>query len=216
MSITNHFNERRDEAPFLIFIAFLISFSIGRGWRFFAIEGPPLRTATYTLHHLYYGVALLMVAGWIAINYRDRDLTRITALIYGAGLGLFFDEIGYVLTHFENYWDEITYTVVIGISLILLNIIYFSDFWKSVSSDLQSFAKEKNLTKGPLNLMGLINVFNKAEEKMPETRKITNVFTGIVFVAAGIMILEYPDFVYYWIAGAFFLTGISYIVRALK
>lgn len=216
MSILDHFRDKQKEAPFLIFLSFLISFAVGRGWRFFEIGGPPLRTPTYTLHHLYYGVALLIIAGWIAIIYKDRNLTRINSLIYGAGLGLFFDQIGYMLTHFENYWDEITYTVVIGIGLILLNIIYFPDFWKSVGSELKSVAEEKNLRYGPLNLIGLVNLLNKAEEKTSKTGKITNIFISIVLIVAGIMILEYPRFVSYWVAGAFVLTGFSYIINAVK
>ncbi len=216
MSLLEHFKDKQKEAPFLIFISFLISFAVGRGWRFFEVGGPPLRTEIYTLHHLYYGVALLIIAGWIAINYKDRDLTKVNSLIYGAGLGLFFDQIGYMLTHFANYWDEITYTIVIGIGLVLLNVIYFSDFWKSTGSELRQFAKEKNLKYGPLSLMGLVNVLDKAEEKVSKTGRITNFFVGVVLIVSGIMILEYPRFVYYWIAGAFILTGFSYIIEAIR
>ncbi len=51
---------------------------------------------------------------------------------------------------------------------------------------------------------------------MLEAEKITTIFIGIVLIVAGIMILEYPRFVYYWVAGAFVLTGISYILRAVR
>lgn len=168
---------------------------------------------TYTLHHLYYGFALLAVAGWLAINYRDKNIYHITAVIYGMGLGVFFDEIGLLLTEFGNYYDSITYTVVLAFSLLLLNIVFFRDFWISVRTNIRSYAKEKKFIYGPLNLMGLINIVDEAEERMSQTKKITSVFTGLVLIGAGILVIEYPELIKYWVAGAFFLSGIAYIVR---
>lgn len=216
MGILDHFKSRRKEAPFLIFVSFLVSFLIARIYVYFFEYRGSLTFWGYTSHHLYYGIILLIIAGWIAINYQDRDLSRINALIYGVGLGIFFDEIGLILSQFEDYWSGITYSVVVIISLVLLNIIYFSDFWSSVGSELQEFADERGLKYGPLNLMGLVSIMDRLENKMPSMGKITTVFTGVVLIFAGIMILEYPAFVRYWVAGAFVLTGISYIVNAIR
>lgn len=216
MPLKELFKGKRDEAPFLIFIAFLVSFTIARLYEIFRVSGPSLNFGRYTLHHLYYGIALLIIAGWIAINYKHKNLFHITALLYGAGLGIFFDEIGLILTHFGNYWDGITYTVVMTASLVLLNIIFFSDFWNSVGGNILSYVREKRLKYGPLNLMGLLDILNEAEEKMPKTRKLTSAFTGVVLVVAGIMILEFPDLIRYWVAAAFFLSGFAYFMRTIK
>lgn len=210
------FRKRRDEAPFLILLAFLISFAFARLWVLLQVGDPVPGTERYIIHHLYYGVALLIVAGWLAINYRDERIFHVTALIYGAGLGIFFDEIGLLLTHFGNYWDVITYTFVVIIILILLNIIFFKDFWRAVSSDVKSYAEEKKLKYGPLNLMGAISFLERVDKKMPRTGKITRVFTGVVLMAAGIMVLEYPSLIKYWVAAAFFLSGAAYVIGSLK
>lgn len=216
MSIKDAFKKRQNEIPFLIFIAFLISFTIARMYVLLDLGGPAPGTKTYQLHHLYYGIALLIIAGWIAINYRDKSLLRITALIYGSGIGIFFDEIGLILTHFRNYYDGITYTVVIIVSLIFLNIVFFKEFWESVRTELQTFAEKKKLKYGPLNLMGLINIVDRADEKMVSTSKLGSIFTGIVLIASGFLILEYPEFIKYWIAGAFFLSGLGQLIRTIK
>lgn len=216
MSIKDAFKRRQNEIPFLIFIAFLISFTIARMYVLLDLGGPAPGTKTYQLHHLYYGIALLIIAGWIAINYRDKSLLRITALIYGSGLGIFFDEIGLILTQFRNYYDGITYTVVIIVSLIFLNIVFFKEFWNSVRTEIQTFAEKKKLKYGPLNLMGLINIVDRADEKMVSTSKLGSIFTGIVLIASGFLILKYPEVIEYWIAGAFFLSGLGQLIRAIK
>lgn len=170
----------------------------------------------YTSHHLFYGIALLIIAGWLAINIRKEDIIRETALIYGAGLGIFFDEVGLLLTQFKDYWHGITYTYLVTVSLVLLNVIYFRDFWESISSEIYSFVRDKRIKFGPLNLLGLIDIIDRTDEKIPKTRSIISIFAGTILIVVGIMILEYPRFLNYWVGGAFFLTGFSYLVRVIK
>lgn len=222
MKIREIFEEKKQQAPFLIFLAFLIFFTIARMYRLLQIQGPPLTPGGgagkggYTLHHLYYGVALLIISGWISINYKEPKLYPITAILYGAGLGLFFDEIGYMLTHFKNYWDGITYTIVLTIILILFNIIFFKEFWDSVGDNLHKYAKKNKLEKGPLSLIGVANTFEVVNKILPTTRQITAGFTGLILIGAGVLILEYPDLITYWVAAAFILSGAAYIIRAYK
>lgn len=220
MSLLDRFEEREKGIPFLIFISFFVSFSFARIYEYLAVVGPSLEFfgGKYTGHHFYYGIAFLITAGWLAINYRgdDNRLNYVSAILYGIGLGLFFDEIGLILTHFENYWDWITYTFIVAISVTLLNIVFFREFWDSVGSDILSFAKENNLDRGPLNLMGLISLLGMVDRKMPRTSQITTAFIGSILILAGILVMEYPEFIKYWIAGAFVLSGFSYIVQAVK
>lgn len=215
MSVLEHFKKKRKEAPFLIFVAFLISFSAARLYELLGVMGPSLKFGEggrYTGHHLYYGIILLVVSTWIAINYKDRDLTHVTALLYGGGLGLFFDEIGLILTQFESYWDGITYTVIVAISLVFLNFIFFEDFWSSVGGQLRSFARERELKGGPLSLMGLVDFLDKIEDSLPETSKLGTRFIGVILIWVSILVIEFPEFVHYYIAGAFILTGLREII----
>lgn len=219
LSLRDVFEERRDEAPFLIFIAFLVSFSVARIYELYGIRGPSLKfgeSGAYTGHHLYYGIALLIIATWIAINYEDRDFTSATSILYGAGLGIFFDEIGLIVTEFEDYWTGVTYTYIVIITLVLLNLIFFRDFWRSFGSQIRDFAEKRGLKEGPLNLMGLVSFLNQLERNYPRTKEIIRWFIGLILIVTALLVLEFPELINYYISTAFFLTGIANIVRAFK
>ncbi len=220
MSIKEIFREKWNETPFLILISFLLSFSIARLYVFILGEmGAASRIfplERYILHHLYYGVALLIVAGWISINYKNKNLHRTAAVLYGAGLGIFFDELGLILTEFGSYWDSITYTISVVAILILLNIVFFSDFWKEVSSDLYAFVESGNLQRGPWSALNILKVADRTSEKIEKTKSITTAFAGVILIVSGFLILRYPQLIYYWVAAAFILSGIAYILQAMK
>lgn len=44
--------------------------------------------------------------------------------------------------------------------------------------------------------------------------KASLLFTGLVYISVGILILVYPKFLYYGVAGVFMIHGISSLVRA--
>jgi len=77
------------------------------------------------IHHFWFGLAMLVIGGWLGISYRSERIDRLAAIIFGAGGGLIGDEAGLLLT-FGNYWTGITYTFAIlfltfASMLILLN-----------------------------------------------------------------------------------------------
>ncbi len=85
----------------------------------------------YHIHHFYFGIFLMAVAGWLAIAGNKR-LTKVKlAIMYGVGLGLFMDEIGLLLSE-GNYFSPLSYLLGIFLLGILINIIYFPPFWNSV------------------------------------------------------------------------------------
>jgi uncharacterized membrane protein HdeD (DUF308 family) len=45
--------------------------------------------------------------------------------------------------------------------------------------------------------------------------KISLAFTGLVYMVAGIVIMLRPAFLYYWVAGLFFIQGVVSLVRAV-
>ncbi len=216
----NSLKQKHQETTFLIFLSFLISFIVARVYVYFFIgfgtASDLFPMKNYFLHHLYYGIALLVLAGWLAINYKNKKIHRISSILYGIGLGLFLDEIGLLLTHFENYWDSITYTLIIITSLILINIILFKDFWDSIRKELKQYINKKQIKHGPFNILHIIDVLDMINEKMPNTKKITTFFTGLILITAGILTLNYPNLIYYWVSGAFILSGVSYLIQAIK
>ncbi|MFW5912768.1 MAG: hypothetical protein ACOCSA_03030 [Candidatus Hadarchaeota archaeon] len=213
MGWRDFFARRQGEPPFLIFFSFLISFSIARTYA--VLLGPALRVGRVVFYLFYWGVVLIIVSGWLSIHYKGKILTRVNALLLGIGMGLFFDQIGFLLTHFEDYWVGVTYNVVIGVTLILLNLVYFPDFWRSVSSELYSFAERKNLHYGPLDLLGLVDVFSRFAENLPSVGRLTTLFTGALLILMGFLVLVYSDLVQYLLAMAFILNGVFYLLRSL-
>ncbi len=220
MSWMEVFQKRRKEIPFLIFISFLFSFVAARVYVYFLVPGLAggdiFPFEKYTIHHFYYGVAFVMVAGWLALVHKDRNIERSASILYGLGLGLFFDEIGLLLTEFADYWTGITYTFVVTISLVMFNFIFFQDFWKEMGSEIAYKAKEHKLDHGPLNIMGLVDLLDEVEQKMPKTGKVTGAATGLVLIAAGLLVIRYPALIRYWVGGAFVLSGIAQMAQVLK
>lgn len=116
--------------PFLIFIFFLATFVASRlVVAFFPQFFIPIRGAH--VHHFAYGIILLSLVGFVTVAYPLSPRSRIRfAILYGISLGLAFDEFAMWLELDDVYKDRSSYDAIVTISLILLNIIYFSDFWK--------------------------------------------------------------------------------------
>ncbi len=220
MSVKEMFKDKRKEVPFIIFISFLVSFLIARIYVYLLVPGwagaDIFPFDEYIIHHFYYGIALVIIAGWIALVHKDRNLERAAAVVYGLGLGIFFDEIGLLLTEFTDYWTGITYTFIIIISLLMLNFIFFSGFWGEVGVKISKFSKKHNLDRGPLSLMGLVDLLDEVENKMPESGKIATTTTGLVLISAGILVIRHPALIRYWVGGAFILSGIAQVVKTIK
>ena len=128
--------KRREINPFLIFISFIISFGLSRLIvNLFPDIG--LIIKEYHIHHFYYGVALLAISNWICLINNTRRLSRIAAVLFGAGLGLITDEIGLLLTCSSNgkvcdYYARQSYDLAIILTLLFLVLIYLPPFWDKV------------------------------------------------------------------------------------
>ena len=89
----------------------------------------------YHIHHFYFGILMIAIAGWFAITESGFESKEKLAAFYGIGLGLLMDEIGLLLT-WGDYYSSLTYILSIILLGIFLNIIFFPYFWKSVREDL--------------------------------------------------------------------------------
>jgi hypothetical protein len=91
---------------FIATLAFVASFI---GSRLFATLFPTtvVMQGGIHFHHFWYGIALISVAGWMGIAWRNERLYRVYALLYGLGAGFVGDEVGLLLT--SNYQSELTY-----------------------------------------------------------------------------------------------------------
>ncbi len=104
---------------FIATLAFVTSFF---GSRLFAELYPStvVMTGDIHIHHFWYGIGLLSLAGWLAIAWRTERLARLCAVLYGLGAGFVGDEVGLLLT-LGDYENELTYQFFIGaMSLIII------------------------------------------------------------------------------------------------
>jgi len=118
------------EIPFLIMISFLGTFAISRAIVNF-LPNLTLEVRGTHIHHFAYGIVILIILCYFLIT-QDRSLnTRLKlSLIYGVALGLAFDEFAMWVQLEDVYYDRTTYDAIVLITALLLNIVYFEDFWK--------------------------------------------------------------------------------------
>jgi len=129
------------EIPFLILLAFLVTFI---GSRIITTYLPDLSInikGTH-VHHFAYGFILLAVIGYFSLTQSRSPYTRLRlSVLYGFALGVAFDEFAMWIQLDNVYKDRSTYDAILTITLILLNVVYFDDFWKKWGYRLGSLLK---------------------------------------------------------------------------
>jgi hypothetical protein len=124
--------------PALSFIGLLSFITSFFGSRLFATLNPTivLQQQGIHFHHFWYGIALMGIAGWLAITWKSERLDRAYAVMYGLGAGFIGDEVGLLLT-LGNYQSELTFDFFIGAisasTLLLLVIRYRAVLKREVS-----------------------------------------------------------------------------------
>jgi len=124
---------------FIMLSSFLASFAVARVFTGF-FPSTVLVIQGIHVHHFWYGLALLVVGGWLGINYRDDHIERFAAIIFGVGGGLVGDEIGLLLT-FGDYYSELTYTFVIALLAFSFMATLFRRHGKTIVAELYGFSR---------------------------------------------------------------------------
>ncbi len=165
----------------------------------------------YHIHHFYFGILFICLAGWLAIVGSNTIKRDYIAIVYGLGLGLFLDEIGLLLT-WGDYYSALTYTISLFVLGIFINILYLGPFWKELKTHIATgkHALLKEEIKKKYSPLHFIDAF---ANKLFGTKTISAVFTATAYILIAILILAYPRSVHYFIAGAFIITGITYIIN---
>ena len=83
---------------------------------------------------------MLAIGGWLGISIENERVNRVAAILYGAGGGLIGDEIGLLLT-LENYYAEITYTLVIIFVASASVLILLFKYSKIISTEFTQFLR---------------------------------------------------------------------------
>lgn len=149
------FTSRLQEIPFIVFLAFLLTFIVTRIYIYVTnhdlLEIIP--TISYVsirgihVHHLSWGIFILAIVGFIAINEIKPSFHRLLAVFYGIGLGFTFDEFSLWLMLKDNYYAHTSYDAVTIITLVLLNIVYFPGFWSRMNKRILNLFRKLGFGK---------------------------------------------------------------------
>jgi len=106
-----HFQDARRERLFLASVGFLVTFGIVRGVTHLirAGLGPihDLSNGTLHIHHLVWGILLLLLVGYAWLIEADKGwFPNVAAIAYGAGAALTLDEFALWLNLQDVYWDR--------------------------------------------------------------------------------------------------------------
>jgi hypothetical protein len=93
------------------------------------------------LHHYWYGLVALAIAGWLGIA-GPEGWNRIAAVMYGIGAGLVADELGLLLTPVNetlgNYTSGLTYTAVVVIIAVTAMFSLLSRYRREIIDDFKN------------------------------------------------------------------------------
>jgi hypothetical protein len=108
-----HFQDERRERLFLASVAFLVTFGIVRGITHLIRAGiGPFHNVTsggLHIHHLVWGILLLLVVGYVwllEIGVGSTWVASLTAIAFGVGAALTLDEFALWLNMQDVYWDR--------------------------------------------------------------------------------------------------------------
>ncbi len=123
----------------LALISFIASFAVAR---IFTTLSPKtvLVGGGFHIHHFWYGLSMLAIGGWLGISVEDERVSRVAAILFGAGGGLIGDEVGLLLT-FGDYWTGITYTFVITFVAFVSTLILLIRYSRIIRTEFIEFAR---------------------------------------------------------------------------
>src|SRR5207302_5468189 len=108
-----HFRDERRERLFLASLAFLLTFGIVRGITVSIRAGiGPFHNVSAGgthIHHLVWGIALLIVVGYVwllEVGVGSTWVASLTAILFGVGAALTLDEFALWLNMQDVYWDR--------------------------------------------------------------------------------------------------------------
>ena len=170
----------RHGLAFIAVLAFVASFF---GSRLFAIIFPTVVVETQGIHfhHFWYGIAMISIAGWLGIAWRDNRFDRIFAVVYGLGAGFIGDEVGLLLT-LGSYQSELTYQFFIGaVSFVIITMLLLQ-YGDDLEREVLHLSRRERLTLLGLFIAGFSAIFFAFDLPIPG---LTLIIVGAVLFLIG-------------------------------
>ena len=135
-----HYGESNRLYHILIIVSFVGTFAITRAITYGIREGwVPFGNATTGdghIHHYVWGIALLLIVGYVQIIVRPgRQGRAISAVLFGIAEALILDEFALLLNLQDVYWQAAGKESVVAVAIagsILLLIFFLRGFFVSV------------------------------------------------------------------------------------
>src|SRR5947209_6252914 len=86
---------------------------------------PQLGNGTMHVAHVLWGGLLLFIAALLPLVFANRWVYRVTALLAGAGVGLFIDEVGKFITRSNDYFFPAAAPIIYA--FFLLTVLLYLD-----------------------------------------------------------------------------------------
>ncbi|HSW87695.1 MAG TPA: polysaccharide deacetylase family protein [Candidatus Saccharimonadales bacterium] len=134
---------KNKEARFLVLVFFTLTFIAARlivyGITYHLLPTFPFAYIFYKevhVHHLVFGIILLLVAGFIRIPAQNNNLIRISSVLYGIGAALTLDEFAIWLRLDPNAYfgpeGRISVDAVVLFTMIILLTLWYGNFLKKI------------------------------------------------------------------------------------
>lgn len=138
---------------FLAFSAFVVAFF---GARIFTTAYPSTVVVNGGIHfhHFWYGLGMVVVAGWLGIASFHPSLNRLYATVFGLGGGLIADEVGLLLT-FGDYHSELTYVFFVILVFAIVGLALVWRFGDDLMEELEEVGRGEGLAHLGLIVAGL-------------------------------------------------------------
>jgi hypothetical protein len=161
--------------------AFLVAFF---GARVFTTIRPDTVVVTGGIHfhHFWYGLAMVVVAGWLGIAYTHPAWDRIYATVFGFGGGLIGDEVGLLLT-FGNYHSELTYVFFVGFVGVVALLFLLLRYKQPLERELAEIGRGEALVHVGIVIAGFSALFFALDLLAPGTGIAV---LGIVIALVGV------------------------------
>jgi hypothetical protein len=139
------------------------------------------------VHHFWYGIAMLAIGGWLGISVENERISRIAAILFGAGGGLIGDQVGVLLTLSAHaYWANFTYTFVITFLALVFMLILLIRYNRIIRTEFTEFL----LSNAGLYFGVFLEVISIAV--IFETDETTvRIISGVLAVIACMIIVAY-------------------------
>jgi hypothetical protein len=120
----------RHKAGFWALLTFLPTFFIARLLVYYFEPEIFVYIGGVRIHHMFWGISLLAIAGYLALEVENPRHRLFIGALYGAGLALTFDEFGmWLYLDADYYWVHDFYEPAVIILFVLINSVFFSDLW---------------------------------------------------------------------------------------